>query len=356
MAKLIQHIPVQRVSPNSFDEIIDARAPVEFAEDHITGAINLPVLWDDERKQIGTQYKQESAFEARRAGAALVSGNIGRHLKSHFAGKPESYRPLIYCFRGGQRSHSLATVLAEVGWEVTLLEGGYKAYRLHVISQIENFSSSIQFQVINGLTGSGKTAVLCELEKSGFPVLDLEAIACHKGSVFGEDPDFPQPSQKRFESILFDQLTQLADDKPKSVFVEAESSKIGKLHLPVSLWNAMRDSPVLEISAPLDSRVRHLQSEYSEWLTSPDYVIETIDRLQPFHSCETIAEWKKWAAESNWAELIGALLTGHYDKNYRPDGNGYFNEPDCQFELTDHSADSIRQCAEAIAGKTNQQG
>ena len=234
------------------DEIFDVRAPSEFAGDHITGAINLPVLNDEERARVGTIYKQVSAFEARKIGAALVSENIARHLAEHFSDKPREYRPLVYCWRGGQRSGSLATVLADIGWQVGLVDGGYKAFRHHVVETISAKADALRFVVLNGFTGAGKTLVLKAMSERGEQVLDLEGLANHKGSVFGGDPDNPQPAQKRFETLLFDKLKTFSEDRP--VFLEAESAKIGRLNLPNPLWQRMKAAPVIEIVSPLAAR------------------------------------------------------------------------------------------------------
>ncbi len=187
-------------TPCPYDGVIDVRSPGEFAEDHLPGSVNLPVLSDDERIEVGTLYRREGAFAARRAGAALVSRNIGRHLASHFAERPREYRPLVYCWRGGQRSASLATVLAAVGWRVTVLEGGYRTYRAHVLAELDALPRRFAFRLLAGLTGTGKTRLLHRLAARGAQTLDLEGQAGHRGSVLGRLG--AQPSQKAFESRL----------------------------------------------------------------------------------------------------------------------------------------------------------
>ena len=343
MARKPQSVTFPLPGDQGFDEIIDVRAPVEFADDHITGAINLPVLFDGEREEIGTQYKQESSFDAQKAGAALVSENIARHLEGHFSKKPRDYHPLIYCFRGGQRSRSLATVMAEVGWSVALVQGGYKAYRRHVLSMTEERSSALSFHVINGLTGSRKTRFLQALDSMGAQVLDLEGLANHKGSVFGRDLESPQPPQKRFESLIYDKLLEFVESRP--VYVEAESAKIGRLNVPLPLLAKMRESPVTEIVSPIASRVDYLHRDYESWLTKPDRVLETIDLLRSFHSAETIARWRAWCVEGQWRELIADLLEKHYDRHYGVDGRGKYKEPVRQVKLSDQAGESIRESA-----------
>ncbi len=189
-----------------FDAVIDVRSPAEFADDHIPGAVNLPVLNDDERVQVGTVYKQVHPFEARKLGAAMVSRNIARHLDEHFAGHPNGYRPLVYCWRGGQRSGSLATVLGQIGFRVTVLAGGYKTYRGEVLDGLRDAAERVQLRVLAGRTGSGKTAVLRAVAAAGGQTLDLEELACHRGSLLGAEPGQPQPPQRLFESRLFERF------------------------------------------------------------------------------------------------------------------------------------------------------
>lgn len=329
-----------------FDEIIDVRAPGEFEQDHLVGAINLPVLDNSEREQIGHQYKQVSSFEAQKAGAALVSANIARLLETHFADKPREFRPLLYCFRGGQRSRSLATFLSEIGWSVTLLEGGYKAYRQEVIRSLEILPSNFRFRVLNGYTGSGKTRVLQALEQAGAQVLDLEGLANHKGSVFGRELDLSQPPQKHFETLLLDRLRQFRPEE--TVFVEGESPKIGRINLPSNLWQAMKASRVTEISAPIEARVDFLSRDYQPWIKRPELVVETIDRLQDYQSKETIERWRSYAEADQWSSLIRELLLDHYDRFYKTDGTGYYALPESRENLPDHEDATMAACAERL--------
>jgi tRNA 2-selenouridine synthase len=214
----------------SFDDLIDARSPSEYHEDHLPGAISLPVLDDEERARVGTLYKQDSPFAARRLGAALVSRNIARHLETALAGKPRAWRPLVYCWRGGKRSGALAHVLREVGWAARTLEGGYRAYRRWVVAELAAQPARFAYRVVHGATGSGKSRLLRALARAGAQVLDLEALAAHRGSVLGGLPGEPQPSQKRFESRLYAALAALDPGRP--VYVEGESRKIGQLQVP----------------------------------------------------------------------------------------------------------------------------
>src|SRR5574343_798883 len=232
-----------------FDEIIDVRSPAEFAEDHIPGAINCPVLDNAQRIEVGTLYKQVSPFEAKKIGAALVSENIARHLKERFLDRPKNWRPLIYCWRGGERSGSMTTIFKAIGWHAGQLDGGYKAWRSHVIAQLEALPQQYRFTVIGGATGNAKTRILQAIGGLGEQVLDLETLACHKGSVLGVLPDQPQPSQKGFENSLLQALSGF--DPARPVYVEAESRKIGNLHVPEALIECIRQGECVTVEASL---------------------------------------------------------------------------------------------------------
>ena len=225
----------------TYSEIIDVRSPSEFAIDHVPTAINLPVLQDDERVKVGTLYKQVSPFTARKVGAALVAQNLAHHLNHHFADKPKLYHPLIYCWRGGQRSNSMAAVLTQIGWQVTVLRGGYKTYRAYVRDQLAQLPLQFSYRVLCGLTGTGKTLILQRLTQHQVQVLDLEGLAHHRGSLLGEMLSAPQPSQKQFESLLLSAFQSLDPTQP--VWLEAESFKIGQVYLPQSLWTQMQTIP-----------------------------------------------------------------------------------------------------------------
>jgi len=297
-----------------FDEIIDVRSPAEFAEDHLSGAINCPVLDDEERIRVGTLYKQVSPFEARKLGAALVAQNIARHLQQHFHDKPKSWKPLIYCWRGGQRSASMAIILSQIGWDTHQLEGGYKTYRHQVLDDLAQLPATLRLKVICGPTGSGKSRLLQALQRNGKQVLDLEALACHRGSVLGRLPDQPQPSQKWFDSQLRQAILQL--DPARPVFIESESRKIGMLSLPDSLFARMHASACLTMEVPLSERVRFLQEDYHFYLQEPQRLITQLGFLKAVHSREQLQLWQQMIVEGQFAHLVEQLLIQHYDPLY----------------------------------------
>jgi tRNA 2-selenouridine synthase len=306
----------------SFDAIIDVRSPAEFAEDHIPGAINCPVLDDEQRIVVGTLYKQVSPFEARKIGAALVSENIARHLRAHFLDKAKDWKPLIYCWRGGNRSGSMTTVFRAVGWKAVQLDGGYKTWRSHVVTQLENLPQAFAFRVVCGATGSGKTRILQTIADLGEQVLDLETLASHKGSVLGVLPGQPQPSQKSFETSL---LTVMAGfDPARPVYVEAESRKIGRLHVPDALIERIRHGECLHVEATLDARVAFLLNDYDYFLTTPDFLLQRLDGIKNLHSREIFARWHELVRSADWPTLVRELLEQHYDALYRRSQNANF--------------------------------
>ena len=306
-----------------YDDIIDARTPAEYAQDHIPGARNLPALGDEERVRVGTLYKQVSPFEARKLGAVLVARNVAAHVEAHCLDKPRSWRPLVYCWRGGKRSGAFTHILREIGWDAQRLQGGYKAWRRHVVEQLADLPARFAFRVVSGATGSGKSRLLEALAARGGQVLHLERLAAHKGSVLGELPDQAQPSQKAFESRLLAELAVL--DPARPVFVEAESRKIGRLQVPDALLGAIRAAPALRLEASLPARVGFLLRDYDYAVADPDWLVERIGHLGGLHSNETLGRWRALAAARDFHTLVEELLTRHYDplyersqaKNYR---------------------------------------
>ncbi len=306
----------------SFDAVIDVRSPAEFVEDHVPGALSCPVLDDAERARVGTIYKQESPFQARRIGAALAAQNIARHLEGALAGKPRGWRPLVYCWRGGKRSAAMAHVLREIGWDAKTLAGGYKSYRRWVVGELAALPGALTFRVVHGATGSGKSRLLRALERAGAQVLDLEELAAHRGSVLGGLPERAQPSQKWFESLLARELTTL--DAARPVYVEGESRRIGQVQLPEALIGAMRAAECLLLEADVGTRVAVLMQEYRHFFEDRGALAAQLDCLVGLHGRAVVDAWQALAARGAWPELVERLLVEHYDPAYRRSARNNF--------------------------------
>lgn len=305
---------LQALAALDFDDIIDVRAPSEYAEDHIPGAINLPVLSDAERAEVGTIYVQQDSFLARKIGAAMVSRNAAAHLDGPLADRRGGWRPLVYCWRGGQRSGSFASILSQIGWRVELIEGGYKSYRKLVVRALYDAPTGLKIILLDGGTGSAKTALLHELAAQGAQIIDLEGLAEHRGSLLGGFAS-GQPSQKMFESRLAAALTTI--DRERPVFVEAESNKIGNLLIPPSLWTEMLDARVLRITAPLAERAAFTVRGYPDLIEDP---VELRSRLAPlrfFHGAAQMQAWTDMIDAGAYETLAASLIEVHYDPRYR---------------------------------------
>ncbi|MBS0451375.1 MAG: tRNA 2-selenouridine(34) synthase MnmH [Proteobacteria bacterium] len=315
--------PVRVADMQAFDTLIDARSPAEFALDHVPGAINCPVLDDEERRIVGTLYKQQGAFEARRVGGAMVAANLARHLRERFADQPANWKPLVYCWRGGLRSGSMVTWLRLVGWDAQQLAGGYKSFRRHVISQLDALCPQLNLHVICGATGSAKTRVLQALAAQGEQVLDLEDMACHKGSLLGSLPGVPQPSQKSFETGIATALGGF--DLARPIYVEGESPRIGKLSLPLSLVARMRESPhVIEVAATHEARLDYLLRDYVYLGDDREALATQLGRLKELQGKETVARWQQWALAGELAPLFAELMSLHYDPHYERSQERHF--------------------------------
>jgi tRNA 2-selenouridine synthase len=297
-----------------FDLVIDARSPGEFAEDHIPGAVNLPVLSDAERAEVGTVYVQEDRFKARRMGAALIARNVAGHLETALADKPGSFRPLVYCWRGGQRSEAMAIILSQVGWRTGRLAGGYKTYRRGIQHRLYEDTTPLNLVLIDGHTGSAKTEILQRLAARGVQTIDLEGLAEHRGSLFGDLPGRPQPSQKLFESRLVSALDRL--DPARPIVVEAESSKIGERMLPPLVWSAMQAAPRITLEADRAERARYLVGAYADIVADPGRLAEIMARIPLRLGRERLAQWRALAGAGDFATLADALMETHYDPAY----------------------------------------
>ena len=311
---MTKHKLIKKWNNKKFDTIIDVRSPFEFAEDHIVGAINCPVLSDLERQKVGTIYKKESSFKAKIIGSSLTAKNIAFHIENNFMEKKGSWQPLIYCWRGGQRSKAFSIVLSEVGWRTNQLKGGYKEYRNQVINFLDNIGPKLKITLISGKTGSAKTKILKSIENEGGQILDLEGLANHKGSLLGKIPDLIQPSQKFFESLIFNKIQKL--NLKDKIYIEAESSKIGNIHIPKSIWKKMIKSPRIEISANVELRAKFLVSDYDYMCNDPTLINPIIKGLKNRLSKKLFDEWTNLIDKKKWFDLTKSFLENHYDPSY----------------------------------------
>lgn len=338
-----------------FDEIIDVRSPSEFEEDHLPGAINLPVLDNAQRVEVGTLYKQ-TPFEARKLGASITSRNIAGIIDSHFLTKNKTYSPLVYCWRGGMRSSSLATVLRMIGWRARLLDGGYKSFRKYVIKDMKRIlsdGSPIRFSILEGPTGSAKTRLLEKISSLGAQVLDLESLAKHRGSVLGLEPDSKQPSQKKFETLLWEKLSNF--DTHKTIFVEAESNRIGALHCPPVLWNKLRQGSVVSLSLDLEKRAHFLLEDYPHFLEDKEALKTLLEKLVKIRGRKTVTLWQDLIDQGKMFDFVKSILHEHYDLAYRRAGkdDSNYRHPSAQVELEGTSESNLLEVAKEILDKAD---
>jgi tRNA 2-selenouridine synthase len=331
-----------------FDTVIDARSESEYAEDRVPGAENWPTLNDAERKEVGTIYTQVSPFEARKRGAALASANIARHIEGHVQDKPKSWKPLAYCWRGGKRSGSLAIVLDQVGFRVHVIEGGYKAFRTAVIEDIPRLAQLHRFRVVCGPTGSGKTRLLHALRDTGAQVLDLEGLANHRSSVLGIIPGVEQPSQKHFDTAIWDALRGF--DPARPVFVESESRKVGNVAVPESLIARMRESECIKLQLADDERVALLMEDYDFFVRDAALFCDRLGALVELRGRAVVEGWQASVRAGQVEAVVRDLLLKHYDPGYassiRRNFKGYDAAP--VVSLADRSPASMAKAAQGL--------
>ena len=299
---------------SNYDLIIDARSPREFAEDHIPGALNLPVVANDEYAKVGTTHKDDP-HQAYLIGVRLSLRNISDHIAEHLAHCSENTRFLVYCFRGGKRSKLWADNLRTIGFKVDVLKGGWKNYRRWVRDGLDGLPPQFCFRVLSGSTGTGKTRLLSALASIGEQVLDLEELAGHRGSLIGALPGISQPSQKFFETTLLDKLRSF--DLGRVVWVEDESRRIGAIQLPDTMFDAIRRGDIYALEALMTERVRLWREDYPHLVADP---VQMVERLQPIRSLVGAEEYDRWttaAAQGAIDELFERVMRMHYDPCYQ---------------------------------------
>jgi tRNA 2-selenouridine synthase len=345
----LKNLLVSLEKADDFDEIIDVRTPLEFAEDHIPGALNAPVLSNEERVLVGTMYKQVSPFEATRVGAALVARNIAHHLETTFADRPRSWRPLIYCWRGGKRSGSVTTLFNMIGWGARQLDGGYKSYRRATLETLDTLPKTFSYIALVGPTGSGKTRLLTALREAGAQTLDLEALASHRGSLLGAWAGVPQPSQKYFDTLLVTALRSLNPARP--VFVEAESRRIGSVALPLALLETFHRGGCVEVQSSREDRAAFLLQDYAHLFDDPDALKGQLQKLIGLHSRERVTGWQQLVDGNRRAELAHELIERHYDPAYSRSSRQHFIQLPRALQLSfrPNDADVVDQARALLA-------
>jgi len=335
---------------DEFDTVIDARSEDEYAEDHLPGAVNWPTLNNEERKAVGTTYKQVNAFEAKKRGAAIAARNISAHIEREVIDKPKDWKPLAYCWRGGKRSGSLSLVLSEIGFRVTIIEGGYKAFRAAVLEDIPRLAPQFDWRVICGTTGSGKTRLLQALAAAGAQVLDLEALANHRSSVLGAIPGVPQPTQKHFDTRIWDALRRLDPRQP--VFVESESKKVGNVAVPTDLMEAIRAGRCLNLVLPDEERVALLMEDYDFFVRERETFCERLDALTQIRGKLVVEQWQAQVRQGQIEPVVQELLTLHYDPVYVQSMERNFTQyPQAQeIRPKDRSVQAMRALADELTG------
>jgi tRNA 2-selenouridine synthase len=334
---------------SDFSSVVDARSESEFAEDHLPGAVNWPTLTDEQRHLIGTEYKQVSPFDARKRGAAMAAHNIAQHIEQQAMDKPRDWQPLVYCWRGGQRSGALSLVLDQIGFTVHVLEGGYREFRRAVLADLD-IAPTLNFTVLCGRTGSAKSRLLQALTAQGAQVLDLEGIACHRGSVLGLVPGQPQPSQKAFETQVWHALRSF--DAAQPVFVEGESRTIGRLRVPEKLLLTMRASRCVRLELAIGQRVQMLMEDYAHFVTDTAAFCDRLDALRDLRSNAVVDRWQLLARAGSVATVVQELLTLHYDPVYERSMQRNFADFEKQPVLTLAGADpgALRDAGHRLVG------
>ena len=324
---------------DSFSTIIDARSESEYALDRLPGSVNWPTLNDQERHEVGTEYKQVSAFDARKRGAVMAARNIAQHIETHCADKPKSWRPLVYCWRGGQRSGSLSLVLSQIGFDVHIIDGGYKAFRAEMLVDTARLATLFNYRVICGPTGSGKTRLLTSLASAGAQVLDLEALAEHRSSVLGLIPGQPQPSQKQFDTRVWDALRHF--DPSKTVWAESESKKVGNVSVPDALMTALRASACARLELPIDERVKLLMEDYDFFVKDPEFFCQRLDVLKDLRGKAVIDDWKARVHAGQVEGVVHDLLELHYDPGYATSTRRNYQQFDASFVIAAKAANTL---------------
>jgi tRNA 2-selenouridine synthase len=298
---------------DDYSLVIDARSPHEYAEDHVPGAVNLPVVDDAQYAEVGIRHKTDK-HGAYLVGVEYSLRNIADQIKPLISRYGETDRFLVYCFRGGKRSRLWADNLRTIGFQVDVLAGGWKRYRQWVRESLDELPARFSYVVLAGPTGCGKTRLLKAIADQGGQVVDLEGLASHRGSLLGDLPGTRQPSQKAFDSLLLQELRRLDPSRP--VWIEAESKKVGNVQLPDSLFRRMHASRVIQLDAPMPERVRLWREDYPHFVADPVAMVRKLLPLKPLVGGKVLAEWERLAEAGDTDSLFESIMREHYDPCY----------------------------------------
>lgn len=292
---------------------IDVRSESEFAKEHIPNAINIPLLNDEQRKIVGTIYKQEGQRQAMEQGLAFVGPRLIDIYHEFYKHVKENRNFIVYCARGGHRSRSITTLLQQFSFSIAKLDGGYKSYREYINSHFKSLLDNFTFITLYGPTGSGKTKLLEQLASNGYDILDLEACANNRGSILGGIGLGDNHSQKQFESLVFDSLTNA---KSNVIFTEGESKRIGSIVMPEFLYQKISGDYKIYIDCPLHKRIQIIKEEYISDDLDWDKLNKAFNRLRRYHSNNKIDLYLE-QLDNNQSELvIESLIVDYYDKVY----------------------------------------
>ncbi|WP_248924804.1 tRNA 2-selenouridine(34) synthase MnmH [Paenibacillus hamazuiensis] len=318
-------------------KLIDVRSPGEYEEFTIPGSDNIPFFTNEERAEIGTMYKQVSIQAAKDRGLEIISAKLPSFVKQFEA---IDGRKAVYCWRGGMRSKTTATVLSLMNIRVYRLLGGIRAYRKWVVETLESFQLRPKCVVINGYTGTGKTAILRKLAAEGYPVVDLEGMAGHRGSIFGQIGLTPN-NQKTFESLLLLTLLQYQDSP--YILLEAESKRIGRCVMPEFLVEGKEKGIQLFLDMPMQERIRHILEDYEPERHKLE-CIQAFENIKRRIHTPIAAEIEQHLLLNRFSEAVGLMLEHYYDPRYEHAGTNYEHEPiHCQVSDIDDAVSRIKQ-------------
>jgi tRNA 2-selenouridine synthase len=316
--------------------LIDVRTPKEYAAETIPGSVNIPVLLDNERVEVGTAYKQISKEKAKELGVEFISKRLPEVFQE-INNLNKKYKKLVFlCARGGMRSGSMTSLFSSLGYKCSKLTDGYKGYRKFISEDLIRVNSGIKYIVLHGRTGVGKTKVLQQLEAKGYSVLDLEKYADHKGSIFGAIGEKRKQSQKRFESLIYEHLRE---NQHNYVLVESESKRIGDVYLPDTISDSMKDGLHLFLDTSLDHRVKILMEDYAD--ASEESILNCINFLKKYLGKEKTENYSELTKSKNYAQLAGELVVDYYDPLYEKSIKKWEYENTINYESVDEGVQGV---------------